>query len=236
MQDALEIKDRDSLERWLEDKPVEWAQLIALRAALRVFPLVLEGFNAADDTVRSKIERSTLAVWWCLVISSVACKDPTGETRDTINAANAAKAAVYAADATARAAPYGANAPRAAAYAAAYAATTTTLDTIDAATRAATYAARKPTRTAPPPIMYGATVTADAQWLETNKEGSRRPAPYGSRMCAATKNYRANFPPWARKPFDAFADSELARTTSWGLVADWYRTLLEWCNQRATSG
>jgi hypothetical protein len=110
MQDALEIKDRDSLERWLEDKPVEWAQLIALRAALRVFPLVLEGFNAADDTVRSKIERSTLAVWWCLVISSVACKDPTGETRDTINAANAAKAAVYAADATARAAPYGANA------------------------------------------------------------------------------------------------------------------------------
>jgi hypothetical protein len=176
MQDALEIKDRDSLERWLEDKPVEWAQLIALRAALRVFPLVLEGFNAADDTVRSKIDRSTLAVWWCLVISSVACKDPTGETRDTINAANAAKAAVYAADATARAAPYGANAPRAAAYAAAYAATTTTLDTIDAATRAATYAAARADPYSSVADNVWATVSADAQWLETNKEGSRRPA------------------------------------------------------------
>jgi hypothetical protein len=40
------------------------------------------------------------------------------------------------------------------------------------------------------------------------------------------ENYRANFPPWARKPFDAFAESELARTTSWGLIADWYRALL----------
>jgi hypothetical protein len=41
MQDALEIKDRKSLRSWLDDKPVEWAQLIALRAALRVFPLVI---------------------------------------------------------------------------------------------------------------------------------------------------------------------------------------------------
>jgi hypothetical protein len=47
-----------------------------------------------------------------------------------------------------------------------------------------------------------------------------------ARGCAQRRKHRANFPPWARKPFDAFADSELARTTSWGLVADWYRTLL----------
>jgi hypothetical protein len=225
MQDALEIKDRDSLERWLEDKPVEWAQLIALRAALRVFPLVLEGFNAADDTVRSKIERSTLAVWWCLVISSVACKDPTGETRDTINAANAAKAAVYAADATARAAPYGANAPRAAAYAAAYAATTTTLDTIDAATRAATYAAARADPYSSVADNVWATVSADAQWLERNKKGLEG-QPLWLEDVRGDENYRANFPPWARKPFDAFAESELALTSSWGLIVDWYRALL----------
>ncbi|QGZ36705.1 KAP family P-loop NTPase fold protein [Stappia indica] len=36
-----EIDSPEALEAWLKDKPAEWAQLIAVRAALRVFPLVL---------------------------------------------------------------------------------------------------------------------------------------------------------------------------------------------------
>lgn len=35
------IDSPEALEAWLKDKPAEWAQLIAVRAALRVFPLVL---------------------------------------------------------------------------------------------------------------------------------------------------------------------------------------------------
>ena len=40
---TLEISSREQLEDWLRDEPIEWAQVIALRAALRVFPLVLRG-------------------------------------------------------------------------------------------------------------------------------------------------------------------------------------------------
>lgn len=40
---ALEISSREQLEDWLRDEPIEWAQVIAVRAALRVFPLILRG-------------------------------------------------------------------------------------------------------------------------------------------------------------------------------------------------
>lgn len=36
----LEFSNREDLEAWLMDKPIEWSQVIAARAALRVFPLV----------------------------------------------------------------------------------------------------------------------------------------------------------------------------------------------------
>ncbi len=38
---GLDITNRKELEVWLKDKPIEWSQVIAARAALRVFPLVL---------------------------------------------------------------------------------------------------------------------------------------------------------------------------------------------------
>lgn len=42
----LEFSNRDDLEAWLADKPIEWSQVIAARAALRVFPLC---FNYYQD-------------------------------------------------------------------------------------------------------------------------------------------------------------------------------------------
>ena len=39
---ALSITSRVELEDWLQDKPVEWAQVIAARCALRLFPLVFD--------------------------------------------------------------------------------------------------------------------------------------------------------------------------------------------------
>ena len=38
---AVEIRSEIELEEWLKDKPVDWAQAIAVRAALRVFPILL---------------------------------------------------------------------------------------------------------------------------------------------------------------------------------------------------
>lgn len=39
--ETSEIKDRKSLEAWLEDKPPQWARAIAARIALRVAPVGL---------------------------------------------------------------------------------------------------------------------------------------------------------------------------------------------------
>ena len=36
------FSNREEFARWLEDKPSEWARVLALRAALRVAPLALD--------------------------------------------------------------------------------------------------------------------------------------------------------------------------------------------------
>ena len=38
MAEDINITTREELEAWLEDRPKEWEQIIALRSALRVFP------------------------------------------------------------------------------------------------------------------------------------------------------------------------------------------------------
>ncbi|MEQ8305156.1 MAG: toll/interleukin-1 receptor domain-containing protein [Hoeflea sp.] len=99
--EARDIKDQESLQAWLEDKPPEWAQLVAWRAALRVFVLVPEDLGRArTGPVESQV--LTLALWRCLLISPVARKYATGEMRAAARAA--ARAVASYADAAAYAA------------------------------------------------------------------------------------------------------------------------------------
>jgi hypothetical protein len=230
MADALEIKDKDSLERWLEDKPVEWAQLIALRAALRVFPLVMEDVGGTSGARQARSQTLTLAAWRCLLISSVARKYPTDEMRAT------ASATATAANGTARAAAGSLSVARAAAARAATAAATASATASSiapasaraAAGRAATGAAATASAAsafADRDAVWGA-VIADVRSLEANAKLDLEHQPLWLDDVRGDEKYRVNFAPWAREPFDAFAESELARTTSWGLIADWYRALL----------
>lgn len=96
MANALDITDRESLGRWLEDKPAEWAQLIALRAALRVFPLVLQGRDAEKADSWATRQLLSLAAWRCLFIASIIRKDADRELEAL--AVSAAKAAFAATD------------------------------------------------------------------------------------------------------------------------------------------
>ncbi len=54
---AVEITSSVELEKWLEDKPEEWAQVIALRAALRTFPLLCDPseFNDLEVDVQKTL-------------------------------------------------------------------------------------------------------------------------------------------------------------------------------------
>lgn len=84
MANALEIKDQESLQHWLEDKPVEWAQLIALRAALRVFPLVLHDSDRLKSRSPVRKQVMMLAAWRALFISLIARKQLTGEVKSAL--------------------------------------------------------------------------------------------------------------------------------------------------------
>ncbi len=135
-----EITDRKSFEEWLEGKPVEWAQVLAVRAALRVLPLVGQVFDINSLKPKDQ-EQLIFASWRAIAISWVGRKYPTHDiaiaARDTFAAADAADAAAFAADAfaftAARTAAYAARPAAFATFAAARAA--------DAAVRAASRAA-----------------------------------------------------------------------------------------------
>ena len=71
------ITTREEVEDWLDGKPREWAQLLAVRAALRVFPLV--------DPPEAQFEL-TLAVLRTLFISWAAAAWPTSKTRIAVSA------------------------------------------------------------------------------------------------------------------------------------------------------
>ena len=66
-----EIKDRESLEKWLDNKPSVWRQVIVLRLALRMAPL---GFAIVQiEGLSEEIKHDfTLKVFRANLISSVA--------------------------------------------------------------------------------------------------------------------------------------------------------------------
>lgn len=77
--DTLEIKDQESLQRWLQDKPSDWARLIAWRAALRVFLLTVP--ESGDNSLRDNTSAQgiMLIAWRCLLIALIARKYPDVE-------------------------------------------------------------------------------------------------------------------------------------------------------------
>lgn len=118
------ITSRGELEARLKDQPQEWSQVIALRSALRVFPLVIDPKNWKDPSKRPEFG---LAALRALAVSLAATQIPT-DKKVKRAAADAADAADDAANADA-------------AYAAAYSAACAAADTATSAASAAAYAA-----------------------------------------------------------------------------------------------
>jgi len=86
---AVKITSRDELKAWLEDKPREWAQVIALRSALRVLPLSCDPHNWTNKKFNA---RFTSTVFRAMAVSSVASRFPAD---DIVRSAGAASTAVF---------------------------------------------------------------------------------------------------------------------------------------------
>ncbi|HGG64922.1 MAG TPA: hypothetical protein ENK34_10170 [Rhodobacteraceae bacterium] len=84
-----EIKDRESLEEWLLDRPEDetkkFAISIAHRAAMRVLPVYWEWVERSE--LAKKHELTALPVLLCNFTSGIACKMPTPEIRDAADLA-----------------------------------------------------------------------------------------------------------------------------------------------------
>lgn len=75
-----DIQDRDSLRKWLDGKPYEWAQAIALRVALRVAPIALSVADLTDDVLDERHRKKLpLLTFRASFISVIAFNIPTAD-------------------------------------------------------------------------------------------------------------------------------------------------------------
>jgi hypothetical protein len=235
------ISSRDELRRWLAGKPRQWSQAIAVRAALRVLPLtfaapvedglrarlVLQSCRAAFVawTIERYAQAASAAGYANAGAASNAAAANAASATNAAAAANAAASNAAAANAANAAAVYAADGAEAAAAAAIYA-----VDAADAAAEAA-YAAYVAN------AAYAA--AADAHWRALSSDAARLlvhdkaasavdliAEPLWLIDVRGNSNYSANFPPWVRSPFDAFADTEWATKGPWGVWTAWYREIL----------
>ncbi len=233
------IDSREALEEWLKDKPTGWAQAIAVRAALRVFPLVFDIHNASGDHL-SLTQKKALILWvfrTCFS-SRLALKYPNGELRTAAAAASSSSytaAAFSFRKATADGSSY-------AAYAASYAAAAADDDAAAvadvsvaaskafAATKA--FAARAIATHANGAADVWDGFSLDCHWLQKRRVGDELiDQPLWLLDVRRNSSFNANFPPWIREPFDRFTARDEVKNGPWGLIVDWYRAILP--NSRA---
>lgn len=220
MADSLYINNEESLERWLEGKPAEWAQLLALRAALRVFPLLPRFGSKENSATRTEFQALTLAVWRCLIVSSVARKYSNDEIDASASAAvraatDARKVASYKTEPVVRAATAAAAALR-------------TIAGTAAAVRAVTYAQRASASEANAANDVWAATAIDCEMLSLGKKLDKAglwmvpPAPSRS-----DTEYVPGTPVWIEKRVSSFFEDQyslLGRGAA--LIAGWYQPLL----------
>jgi hypothetical protein len=211
------IDSPNVLQNWLTGTPVEWAQMIASRAALRVLPIALEVIEEKPDGGPGK---GLLLSAFRAAYVSWAARRYGGSESIVACAADAAIALQAASKTGARKfgrAAFAAIAVRAAALAESkgnFPAVTANSAAVDAA-RAASRAA--------PNLSWDA-VSADYYWLDRSKSPVR---------LIEQALWLADFPGgdpsltvplWASEALRAFA--QRTDGSSWHLIAEWYRAIL----------
>ncbi|WP_425419096.1 P-loop NTPase fold protein [Oricola indica] len=214
------INSQEDLEGWLDDKPVEWAQAIAARAALRVFPLVLPvAFREGGENLILQSFRASFISW-------AARKYPAHDMiTPAFASATPAVAAATPAVAAATAAFASANAAFASADVNAVASATATA--ADAAAKAAAFADASDAS-----ANIWRAISEDCRWLLDSKNASLIDQQLWFIDVRENDKYAANLPPWARKPLDHFVNSDRISTSSRRVVGGWYRAII--ANMRKT--
>lgn len=242
MADKLDFNSRKDLEAWLHDKPPVWAQTLAARMALRVFPLVLSIAELPDETLSVRHKKNLiLQAFRASCISWAARKYPAQDMN------LAAAAAAPATSSTATTVTYAPTTATYAALVAAAAANAATVDpaastsaTVDADPDAAAVAIAAATATAAAAALVNDASTTAALWAAINEDTNLIVSAEND-LVAATQliamplwigeltesaRYQTNSPEFARRAYDKFVNLEWVRGSSWELITDWYAAIL----------
>jgi hypothetical protein len=87
------ITSREELEAWLKDKPAQWAQVIAARAALRVLPYA---FAYESNDSDKWMKASAIAFFRAVALPLIAFDFPDRDMSETIHLAGRSLAATSA--------------------------------------------------------------------------------------------------------------------------------------------
>ncbi len=224
-----EITDRESFESWLEGKPIEWAQVLAMRSALRVFPLVGQVLEA--KTLKPKDQQQLIfTIFRASSISWVACKYPTDDmVLAALDANVAAKAAALAAGDAAG------SADATLAFRAANAAALATHATFTAA-KAATITAKTAANAADYTADYAVSLAAgfwsalnrDAEFLENHIDAPEAIAQALAEHALWLNDQGENAAPeWVVGEFDKLAQNLSGFNDNWHVCAEWYQSRLQ---------
>eukprot|EP00903_Cladosiphon_okamuranus_P002038 g2036.t1 len=223
--DSLYFEKADDVGKFLMERPPEWAQVIATRMALRVFPSALNAVRAPDDWISKQQKRILVLLSFRAGFVSWAAGKYAGVDMAAISAAAKAAAAMASRNSDTSADNYAA--ARAATYAAA-AANATYEPVANAAVSYATTAVAAATDAvgnAPSGLME--TLSFDCQRLL----GAMKPdelirQPLWSQEVREDGEFQANQPVWAFQAFKAFANSEWIKTAAGRVIAEWYQALV----------
>lgn len=222
----MAITSREELEEWLKDKPTEWAQVIAARAALRALPYAFArnvGYNW-DAVLSLSLIRASAISWG---YSNFPTYTMATAANDAIFAAQAANAAVNASHGSnsaniTNAAAYAVNSAANAAIAAHASNATNAANAAARAANAASYAARAADAPFPAISIIWANINHDCDQLASD-----------SYLSSAARRL-THEPLWPHsEPADcydtwAYATARLsALNISYGVWIDWYNRRIE---------
>lgn len=233
IESGIDVSSPEGLEDWLQDKFPDWAAAIVTRAALRVLPVSFSLLGAPKEPASADDEkRSLLMVLRTMFVSWAACRY---SVNDAVRVS--ARVAAEAADAglimrvpqpetlAGRSVALGA---RVASFVAqwerdASRTGSTIVQSVSPCARAFDIfqdfdgSARRDIWSA---------VSADVKWLDANQSGRLIDRPLWLIDVRGDSQYQANFPIWAREPFDRFDEYVRSRNRPWAVWLRWYRAIL----------
>lgn len=214
----VSIRSTEDLAEWLEGKPKEFAQVIAMRVALRALPLAGLVFPIRTELGQRRVSKLAAPAFRATFISWVARTYPAREMNEAVTAAS--KAAVRAAEITSRAATDGAI--DGAMYAAAKAADTTVGDDVVEAVEASFHSIGSST-----PSFWDC-IEFDALRLVDDFDGE--PATVAAQLAGSAIWTTGQIPEWATGFWEQLRDALTQTDANWQHFFTWYQRRLHGLN------